>query len=311
MKDFYYILGVEPDCSLDVIKEAYRKLSKKLHPDLNQGDAYFESRFRDIQEAFETLRDPDMRRVYDEQLNRYKTEKTVHDVRRRSYARASERPRPAYRAAQPAAHKIRKRGIGVGLTLALLAVFFIVGIYLVGAFATKKPVIYAPVKDTVSIKPVVHKRLPHHHLEDKAPIAAKYAKKHSDTTQNVVIQTPLTQPLAPAPEPVKPSQVKTEPLRPMIAKTWPDSSETHSDYLYTTFVHPNVTGIVQMRRQNRFDSNVIAMIPANAKVYVLERGNTYYRVFYNHNIGFVPKWALHQKRVEEVVVSCKGCRGFC
>lgn len=291
MKDFYYVLGVDPNCSPDAIKEAYRKLSKKLHPDVNQGDKYFESRFRDIKEAFETLRDPGKRRIYDERLSQYKAEKAGPDLRKQQYSANPGKTCSAYRPAQPAPKKHRA---GAGFWLALLVAVLVIGIYLVGAFATKRPVSYRPAKDTVAVKPVIYKRRLHHH-ESKVMIAAKYAKKHFDTVKNVVMQTPITQPMAPAPERVKPGPVKTEPLRPMIAKTWPDSDETHRDYLYTTFVHPNVTGIVPMRQQNRFDSNIIAAIPANAKVYVLERGNTYYRVFYDHNIGFVPKWALKQK----------------
>jgi curved DNA-binding protein CbpA len=54
-KDYYYILGIEKGASVDEIKQAYRKLSKKFHPDLNSGDKYFEERFKDIQEAYEYL----------------------------------------------------------------------------------------------------------------------------------------------------------------------------------------------------------------------------------------------------------------
>ncbi|HCJ11548.1 MAG: hypothetical protein A2Y14_04850 [Verrucomicrobia bacterium GWF2_51_19] len=67
MKDFYYILGVENSTDVNAIKEAHRKLSKKFHPDLNAGDAFFEQRFKDIQEAYETLVDAGRRRIYDTQ----------------------------------------------------------------------------------------------------------------------------------------------------------------------------------------------------------------------------------------------------
>ena len=83
--------------------------------------------------------------------------------------------------------------------------------------------------------------------------------------------------------------------RPLFVSARPDSGNTHNDYLYTTFVHPNVTGIVPLREHDRFDASIIASIPANSRVFVLERGSTYYRVLYNNSIGFVPKWSLHQK----------------
>ncbi len=46
MRDFYYILGVETNATGQEIKTAHRKLSLKFHPDKNNGDDYFEERFR-------------------------------------------------------------------------------------------------------------------------------------------------------------------------------------------------------------------------------------------------------------------------
>lgn len=47
MDNYYKILGVENFASLDDIKMAYRKLSKKFHPDVNDGDKFFEEKFKD------------------------------------------------------------------------------------------------------------------------------------------------------------------------------------------------------------------------------------------------------------------------
>ena len=63
-KDYYQILGIERDASADAIKQAYRKLARKYHPDVNKGkDA--EARFKDIGEAYEVLKDPEKRSAYD------------------------------------------------------------------------------------------------------------------------------------------------------------------------------------------------------------------------------------------------------
>ena len=65
IKDYYYILGLNKNATKDEIKTAYRKLSMKFHPDQNQGDKFFEERFKDLHEAYETLVDDDKRRTYD------------------------------------------------------------------------------------------------------------------------------------------------------------------------------------------------------------------------------------------------------
>lgn len=65
MKDYYYFLGVKEDASDEDIKKAYRKLSLKYHPDKNQDDEFFADRFREVQEAYDTLSDSELRKTYD------------------------------------------------------------------------------------------------------------------------------------------------------------------------------------------------------------------------------------------------------
>jgi curved DNA-binding protein CbpA len=68
-KDYYKILGVEPDAETPAIKSAYRKLARKYHPDLNpEKDA--EDKFKEVAEAWEVLKDKQRRAEYDE-LRRY------------------------------------------------------------------------------------------------------------------------------------------------------------------------------------------------------------------------------------------------
>lgn len=68
-KDYYQILGVEPDADVKDIKTAYRKLARKYHPDMNP-EPGAEASFREVAEAWEVLKDPGRRAEYDE-LRRY------------------------------------------------------------------------------------------------------------------------------------------------------------------------------------------------------------------------------------------------
>jgi len=64
-RDYYEVLGVSRDASENDIKIAYRRLARKLHPDLNKTDPKAKERFIELQEAYEVLSDSDKRRNYD------------------------------------------------------------------------------------------------------------------------------------------------------------------------------------------------------------------------------------------------------
>jgi curved DNA-binding protein len=65
-RDPYAVLGVARDADADAIKTAYRKLARKFHPDVNQGDKKAEDRFKEISEAYAVLEDAEKRAAYDE-----------------------------------------------------------------------------------------------------------------------------------------------------------------------------------------------------------------------------------------------------
>lgn len=64
-KDFYAALGLKKSATADEIKSAYRKLARQYHPDKNPGDKVAETRFKEISEAYNVLKDPEDRKQYD------------------------------------------------------------------------------------------------------------------------------------------------------------------------------------------------------------------------------------------------------
>jgi DnaJ-class molecular chaperone len=89
MRDPYEVLGVPRTASADEIKKAYRQLAKKLHPDLNPGNAKAAAQFKDVSGANDLLSDPDKRARFD----RGEIDATGAEVRRRpSYRSYAESP---------------------------------------------------------------------------------------------------------------------------------------------------------------------------------------------------------------------------
>lgn len=66
MADYYQTLGVSKNASQDEIKKSFRKLARQYHPDKNPGDKAAEDKFKEVNQAYETLSDPEKRKQYDE-----------------------------------------------------------------------------------------------------------------------------------------------------------------------------------------------------------------------------------------------------
>ena len=72
MADYYSVLGVERGAEQSDIRQAFRRLARKYHPDLNRDDSDAEARFKEVNEAYEVLSDPDSRRKYDAHGDQWK-----------------------------------------------------------------------------------------------------------------------------------------------------------------------------------------------------------------------------------------------
>ena len=65
-RDYYEVLGVDKSSDENTIKKAYRQLAKKYHPDMNPGDTEAEVKFKEVNEAYDVLSDPDKKAKYDQ-----------------------------------------------------------------------------------------------------------------------------------------------------------------------------------------------------------------------------------------------------
>lgn len=178
--------------------------------------------------------------------------------------------------------RLKKVSTSFKLVLSLLALLAIA--YTVKLFTGHKQVILADT-DTIAVNHPPQKFKKHRVKQyAKRPPAIKMVDRIRK-----IAKSPATQ--------VKPEIIK----QPSQSNTYrletpkPDTVINTNGFIYTTYVQPNVIGVVKLRDQDNFYANTLTNIPANSKVQVLKRGQTYYQVAYNHTIGFVPKWTLKTK----------------
>jgi DnaJ-class molecular chaperone len=89
--DPYSVLGVSPTSSQEEIKDAYRKLAKTLHPDLNPGNKQAEQRFKEVAAAYELIGDEQKRKAYEENKQKEAAQRAAEEQFRRAHQNADAR----------------------------------------------------------------------------------------------------------------------------------------------------------------------------------------------------------------------------
>ena len=106
MKNYYDILGLPLAATESEIKQAYRKLAFKFHPDKNPGDSFFDDRFKEIQTAYDILMNPEKKLQYDRQLHAILFPKNASQPPPGpTHSSAKSEPTPSYSARRPSTNQ--------------------------------------------------------------------------------------------------------------------------------------------------------------------------------------------------------------
>jgi len=307
MKDLYSVLGIDVNASATDIREAYRKLSKKFHPDLNENDPYFENRFKEIRDAYELLSDPIGRAAYDNQLKKFR-----------------EYPVPSADPKKPTGKSSVNTKINWAFTAMLFLLFTLFAYYVVRSVTHTKPVKMASVNTATTASLTTHHKR-HRHKKAAPQIAdAKSQLKSTpyvDTISARTIKPSISRVLTPAiaiaekPKPVSASTItkpavtvnQPKPFAPVsttVVSASPAQNaavmqsparplqQNQTAVLADAYIKANATGIVYMRQLNNYNADVVGVIPGDSKVTVLEKGGNFYKVSYNNKTGYVPNWTV-------------------
>ena len=247
MKDLYYILGTDRNCTSSELNAAYQKLATKLQPDEKDHDHFLEDHFQEITEAYQTLSDPDKRRKYDVAFKK--------NYQRRLYY-------------------FKIKHLNVATTFALLLFTGLFGWYVMKMINSDKSkkngkvIIDAKTAVTAPKTVLHHKKKPSGKV---SPLLGQASVLTKDTTISREINPVTT----------------TENKNAIRQDTLDKADIKHSAYLQS-----NATGMIYLHEQASYNSAVLSKIPDHSKVTILEKGTEFYKVAFDNQTGYVPKWTV-------------------
>ncbi|HEY9003267.1 MAG TPA: DnaJ domain-containing protein [Mucilaginibacter sp.] len=251
MKDLYYILGTDRDCTTNELNTAYQKLARKLQPDERDSDHFLEDHFKEITEAYQILSDPDQRRKYD---TAYKK-----NYQRRLYY-------------------FKIKYLNVAATLVLLLFTGLFGWYVMkllkGSNKQKEVAVVTPAVQTpvTAPQPIVHHRKKHKTKVEAPAINQTKVLSKDSVIHHSIISAPIIV------------------SKPTIAKH--DTVVNQQSFPYSTYLHANATGVIYLHELTNYTSPVLVKIPDHSKVTVLEKDGQFYKVVFDGQTGYVPKWTV-------------------
>ena len=247
MKDLYYILGTDRDCTTSELNAAYQKLAQKLEPGAHEHDHFLENHLQEISEAYQVLSDPDRRRKYDTAFKK--------NYQRRLFY-----------------FKIKHLNIAATLALLLFTVLF--ALYVIKVISGDKTKNNTKAKKDIKIEAAAPAKIIHHkkrHIIKTTPAIVKPPVVKTDTIKGHIIN----------PAPIIDNKIAED-----------RKADDQSVSTYDSYLKSNVTGLIYLRELDNYTSPVVAKIPDHSKVTILERGTGFYKVAFNGQTGYVPKWTV-------------------
>jgi len=252
MKDLYYILGTDRDCTPRELNVAYQKLARKLQPDEKNPDHFLEDHFKEITEAYQILSDPNQRRKYDAAYKK--------NYQRRLYY-------------------FKIKHLNVAVTLALLLFTGLFGWYVMKVLGGD-----GKQKRSGSIAPTVQASA------TTPPPTVHHRKKHKAKVEAAQV---INGPALPARDTVLRHSIKPAPIianEPIAVRK--DTVPIQRSITYSTYLQANATGVIYLHELPDYTSAVSIKIPDHSKVTVVEKGRQFYKVEYEDQTGYVPKWTV-------------------